>query len=342
MILLILFFVVFIVMYLQEKRRFANAVVFGIFMMLLGLSVLANLLPVISSQSEILSLIYLAFLVALVPIAIFGMTIGTFFNSKILLEKEGRRFSNLFFGLIGFGISFMIIAFVFMVLLGQAANDRILLVYVWLAMLVGYGLFLYSCVVLYATLYYFTPIFYKPDYIIALGSGLIGDKVPPLLASRVDKAVSLYYKYAAKKGVPPILVMSGGQGSDELVAEATAMRDYIVEKYGIPSEHILVEDQSVNTEQNMRFSKKIMDAHSGEREYRSVFVTNEFHLFRASLYARKAGLDAEGVGSRTAFYYVPNAFTREFIGLLEMNKKYHIIIFILVTLMMALLMRSYW
>ncbi|UZM99149.1 hypothetical protein OL548_01100 [Lysinibacillus sp. MHQ-1] len=42
---------------------------------------------------------------------------------------------------------------------------------------------------------------------------------------------------------------------------------------------------------------------------------------------KKAKLDAEGVGSKTAFYYVPNAFTREFIGLLEMNKWAHMTVF---------------
>src|SRR5699024_11577843 len=33
------------------------------------------------------------------------------------------------------------------------------------------------------------------DYIIVLGSGLIGDKVPPLLASRIDKGIELFERY---------------------------------------------------------------------------------------------------------------------------------------------------
>lgn len=342
MIFIALFFIFFVVLYLQEKRRFVNAVVFGMLMMMLGLAVTLGVIPSLSSESQWLTLIYFALLAALVPIAVFALTIGTFFNSKILLEKEGRRLSNLFFSLIGLGIAFFIVALVVMIFSGQVANERLLVVYVWGALIFGYILFLYSCVILYATLYYFTPIFYKPDYIIALGSGLIGDKVPPLLASRIDKAVQLYYKYTAKRGAPPVLVMSGGQGSDELVAEATAMRDYILANYDIPASHILIEDQSVNTAQNMQFSKKIIEQHSEGRAYRSVFVTNEFHLFRASIYARKAGLDAQGVGSRTAFYYVPNAFTREFIGLLEMSKKYHLTIFLIITLLTALLLRAYW
>ncbi len=58
----------------------------------------------------------------------------------------------------------------------------------------GYTMFLYTSVLAYATVYHFTPLTYEPNYIIALGSGLIGDRVPPLLASRLDEAVKQYKK----------------------------------------------------------------------------------------------------------------------------------------------------
>ncbi|MBC8863025.1 YdcF family protein, partial [Escherichia coli] len=71
-------------------------------------------------------------------------------------------------------------------------------------------------------------------------------------------------------------------------------------------------NKSVNTLQNMQFSKKKMDAIMPE--YNSLFSTNNFHLFRASLYARKAGLKSQGIGAKTALYYMPNALIREFIA----------------------------
>lgn len=52
------------------------------------------------------------------------------------------------------------------------------------------------------------------DFIIILGSGLIGDRVPPLLASRIDKAIEFYHKQAAVT-TPPKIIFSGGQGADE-------------------------------------------------------------------------------------------------------------------------------
>ena len=74
--------------------------------------------------------------------------------------------------------------------------------------------------------------------------------------------------------------------------------------------------------------------------YRSIFVTNNFHVFRASIYARKAALDAEGL-AQNCFYYVPNAFTREFIGLLAMYKWTHVTVFLIITLLVGLLLRAY-
>ncbi|UZM99151.1 YdcF family protein [Lysinibacillus sp. MHQ-1] len=73
-------------------------------------------------------------------------------------------------------------------------------------------------------MYHFTPIRYEPNYIIALGSGLIGDRVPPLLASRLNEAVKQYKKY----GERPFIIVSGGQGTDENVSEAKAMKKIFI------------------------------------------------------------------------------------------------------------------
>jgi uncharacterized SAM-binding protein YcdF (DUF218 family) len=155
-----------------------------------------------------------------------------------------------------------------------------------------------------------------------LGSGLINDKVPPLLASRINKAIDFYWKQAAVAS-PPIILFSGGQGPDENLPEAEAMQKYAVEK-GIPSEHTLTETRSVNTFQNMLYSKQIMDSIKGK--YNIIFITNNFHLFRASLYAKMAGLKSQGIGSKTALYYWPNAMIREYIAIVVMQRKRHAIV----------------
>ena len=91
-----------------------------------------------------------------------------------------------------------------------------------------------------------------------LGSGLInGEIVPPLLQARINKAIQFYKAQNRATLNPPKIVMSGGQGPDELLPESVAMKMYALTQ-GIPDDDILVEAHSKNTLENMRFSKETM------------------------------------------------------------------------------------
>ncbi|WP_036116916.1 YdcF family protein, partial [Lysinibacillus sphaericus] len=138
---------------------------------------------------------------------------------------------------------------------------------------------------------------------------------------RIQKAMDFYHKQAAVT-TPPTIIFSGGQGPDENLPEAEAMQRYAIEK-GIPIEHTLQENSSVNTYQNMLFSKQLMDDRKQGKDYNSIFTTNNFHLFRAGIYARLAGLNSQGIGSKTAFYYWPNAMIREYVAIVVMGRKRH-------------------
>lgn len=97
------------------------------------------------------------------------------------------------------------------------------------------------------------------------------------------------------------------------------MKQYAMEQ-GIPERDILVETNSTTTLENMLYSKEIMDQQM-KGPYRAIFSSNNYHIFRAGLYARQAKLKANGIGAKTAFYYLPNAFLREYLAILMMNKK---------------------
>ncbi len=327
---------IFFLLYLTEKRRFLNVVALG----LIGVYVIKLLMihyPLLLPNDQgIISEMGIFIILASFPSIMFILSIAMFFNSKVLLEKEGRKVRNLMLAILGLSFVMMMIWYVFVIFI-QIENVLWHILFFYAFLIFGYTMFLYTSVLAYAILYHYTPIRYEPNYIIALGSGLIGDRVPPLLASRLDEAVKQYKKY----GERPFIIVSGGQGNDERISEAFAMKQYLIHVHQIPPDKVLEEDQSSNTEQNMSFSKKIMDHHAQGEKYRSIFVTNNFHVFRASIYAKKAELDAEGIGSKTAFYYVPNAFTREFIGLLEMYKWAHITVFLIITLFVGLLLRAY-
>lgn len=75
-----------------------------------------------------------------------------------------------------------------------------------------YSTFLYLSYVLYGTFCNYFPVRKEPDAIIVLGSGLIGDKVPPLLGQRLTKAKTIYEQFEGR----PKLIVSGEQGANEL------------------------------------------------------------------------------------------------------------------------------
>ena len=97
-------------------------------------------------------------------------------------------------------------------------------------------------------------------------------------------------------GFAPRIIVSGGQGADEPISEAESMRRYLV-ALGMPNEVIKLEDKSTNTQQNMEYSKAIMDA---EGYHSALIVTSDYHLWRALQLAQRAGISASGAGSRNS------------------------------------------
>jgi uncharacterized SAM-binding protein YcdF (DUF218 family) len=126
----------------------------------------------------------------------------------------------------------------------------------------------------------------KPaDVMIVLGSRVIGREPGPMLRLRLEETLRLY-----SRGLAPVIIVSGARGDDEEVAEAFAMRDYLV-KHGIPGEKILTEDASYSTYQNLANSQAIMANHG----YRTaLIVSNASHIHRSLVLARELGLEASG------------------------------------------------
>ena len=69
----------------------------------------------------------------------------------------------------------------------------------------------------------------------------------------------------------------------------------------------------------MAFSKRIIEEQNPRGK--TVFATSSYHVFRSGLWARLAGLTAEGIGSKTKWWFWPNAFMRETVGLLQKRWK---------------------
>ena len=166
---------------------------------------------------------------------------------------------------------------------------------------------------------------YDKTHVIILGCAISNDGTPlPLLRGRIDRAIAFAKEQKVKTGRDMVFVPSGGKGSDEVISESESMANYLVSQ-GISRDNIILEDKSVNTVQNMQFSLEKINEQCAEQgtEPNLIFSTSEYHVLRSGMISRSAGLDAEGIGSRTKWYFWPNAFVREFIGLLASKWKRH-------------------
>ncbi len=179
------------------------------------------------------------------------------------------------------------------------------------------------------------PAFDK-DYILILGCMIRKDgTLTPLLQGRVDRAVEFAKMQKEATGKDIIFVPSGGKGSDEVIAEAEAMRNYLL-SIGIPDKQILVENQSKNTYQNFGCSWKLIQEHSDKPDPQIAFSTTNYHVFRSGFYATKQGIKADGIGSKTKTYYWVNAYIREFIATLRSEWKTHLAVVLVMTLLVLL------
>ncbi len=139
-------------------------------------------------------------------------------------------------------------------------------------------------------------------YMIVLGGQVKGTRVSLLLKYRLDAA----YDYLVENE-DTVVIVSGGQGTGEDISEAQAMQEYLVAK-GIDAERICMEDKSVNTDQNIAFSRAFMDSNADS----VVVVSNAFHIYRAVGICKKQGLtQVEGLGAKSSLLTVPTNYLRE-------------------------------
>ena len=92
------------------------------------------------------------------------------------------------------------------------------------------------------------------------------------------------------------VVVTGGKGTDEVLSEAQAMANYLVE-HGFPEEQILLENRATNTKENLIYSKELLQLEAGEDV---MVVSNGFHLARTRLLWSRLGGDREDLSTLAA------------------------------------------
>lgn len=243
-----------------------------------------------------------------------SLIISFFYNGIQIIKREGFSPKNLLSIIMP---TLVILYVVFWRRFGAGFyNSMPSLLYNYLGLIIIYFL-------LVASAYFFSSAFnmIHPkssgiEYIIVLGSGLDGEKVTPLLKGRIDKGIEVYRKNSGSK-----LIMSGGQGKDEIIPEAVAMSRYAQER-GVDPDDILLEKKSRNTHENIKNSVALID----KKDPKLALVSTNYHIFRAILLANEQGIKVKAYGKPTKKYFAINAFIREIIGYLVLKKDYHIVI----------------
>ena len=263
------------------------------------------------------TLFYMAFIV--VTVIDYGLCV----SSITLVRREGIKRKN-FFGNI-FAASFT--AALFLCLLyanheeafGQPGKIFLMLFDYVISMFMACSITGYAAV-------RHMPKFDK-DFIIILGCSISKQGgLLPLLRGRTDRAIRFAWQQEIATGKQAKYIPTGGQGKNEIMSEGSAMEMYLI-SHGAEEYEVIGEKKAANTWENMVFSKRIADEQKPGNK--AVFVTTNYHVLRSWMLARRAGLDAEGLASTTKWYFWPNGFVREFIGILSMFKAANIIAVIL-------------
>ena len=327
--------VLFVYSFIKEPRQFRNA------LFLFAALAWSSILLVVRLNNFILGLI-LVTLVLLTPFLTIGFLL---INTIVVVRNNGFSLTSM--------LPFLMAGFLVLLIASPTIVNyfdpdvRHIIVFV-LGLFTLEGLwfsFTFMALLFYSWVYRLLPRRRQYDYIIIHGAGLDGPRPTPLLAGRIDKALELWNKQHQHGK----FVVSGGQGADEIVSEAQAMRDYLLEK-GVPGDAILMEDKSTTTWENLRYSLAIINADratgvdatssaavasSGDvtttasdastsdasgtvasnGDFTTAVVTSDFHVFRCAEYAHNLGIKADGIGSHTKGWYWPTAFIREFIAI---------------------------
>lgn len=299
-----IFLIILIISMIHEPRSYWNA-----FLLIITLGVFTLGL---CTRPGIFGRI-LGIFIMLIPVIFIIIAILLIINGFQMMKKEGRRLQNLLPLLTG--IAMIAGSILTVTALYYFQDSKVLSSLLALVLLLEFYIsFAFVALLIYSAIYTYIPKRLNCDYIIVHGCGLLGgERISPLLKGRVDKAVRVYHK--CKKHTK--LIVSGGQGSDEKISEAEAMKNYLLET-GFPQDDIILEDKSKTTFENLKNVRDMLDIDGAKHHY--LFVTNNYHVFRTGLFARKLKMKANGVGCRTAFYYWPGAFIREYVAIMVKYK----------------------
>jgi uncharacterized SAM-binding protein YcdF (DUF218 family) len=131
------------------------------------------------------------------------------------------------------------------------------------------------------------------DAAIVLGAGTWDGEVSAVYRERINHGIWLY-----ENGYVDYLILTGGMGEGNQISDAEAAKRYAISQ-SVPEDAILIEDKSTITEENLEFSKEIMEAHD---LHTAIIVSDPLHMKRAMRMAEDYGLTSFSSPTPTTMY----------------------------------------
>jgi uncharacterized SAM-binding protein YcdF (DUF218 family) len=146
-----------------------------------------------------------------------------------------------------------------------------------------------------------------PATVIVLGCRVNGDTPSLALMRRIETAADYLLANPSVQ-----VIVAGGQGSNEWITEAEAMKRVLIQR-GVSEDRIILEDRSTSTLENLEFSKALLTENGLGNSV--IIISEGYHMYRALSVAKRIGLDAEGLASPTVRWLLPTFWVREWFGI---------------------------
>ena len=131
------------------------------------------------------------------------------------------------------------------------------------------------------------------DVAIVLGASVWEDGVSPVYRERINHAIALY-----EDGFVDYIILTGGFGEGSYKSDSQVAKEYALSQ-GVPEERILIEEKSTITEENLEFSKEVMEENDLET---AIIVSDPLHMKRSMLMAKDYNITALSSPTTTSMY----------------------------------------
>lgn len=131
------------------------------------------------------------------------------------------------------------------------------------------------------------------SHLIVLGTRVDGAEPSPMLQDRIDTTATYLQEH------PDVTaVLTGYQAPGTEISEAQCMYNALTAR-GIAPEQLRIEDKATSTNENFRYSLKLLDEELGSVPETVGVHSSEFHLLRAGMLAKHYGIEAITIPAKT-------------------------------------------